>query len=285
MVSEFIASLIIAVVQGITEWLPVSSSGHLVLFERILDFEGGLVFDVALHFGTLMAVFVYFGGDIVDILRDLLSGRWGSENGRLGLLIIVATIPAAIVGFLLKDIFEIAFGSLGITAMGFAVTGVFLLIASIGSGGKSAPSARPMGSLRPHHPTTRPPTPNLARRGVFGYGKALLVGVAQIFALFPGVSRSGTTIGSGLLLGLDEKKAVKFSFLMSIPIIFGANILAIGNNTLPSNLIWATLVSFFIGLLTIHLLYGVVLTKRKNLRWFALYALLLAAGIGAWLVF
>jgi len=118
----------------------------------------------------------------------------------------------------------------------------------------------------------------------FGYGKAMLVGLSQIFALFPGISRSGSTIGTGLLLGLDEKRAVKFSFLMSIPVIFGANILAIGNSTLPPSLIWATLVSFFVGLLAIHLLYKFVLTSRKNLRWFAGYALLLAAGLGTWLL-
>lgn len=255
MVSEFLASIIIAIVQGLTEWIPVSSSGHIVLFEKLLGFSGGLEFGVALHFGTLMAVFVYFGGDIVDIVQDLFKGKWKSENGRLGLLVLIATIPAAIVGFLLKDVFIVAFGSLGVTALGFGVTGIFLLISSL----------------------------DFKRRGKFGYGKAFWVGVAQIFALFPGISRSGSTMGSGLLFGLDEKAALKFSFLMSIPIIFGANILAIGNSALPSNLIWATLVSFAVGLLTIYLLYEKILVNRKNLRWFAAYALILAVVLGFWL--
>jgi len=254
-----VSSILIAIVQGITEWLPVSSSGHLVLVESLLGFEGGLTFDVALHFGTLMAVFVYFGSDIVDIIRDLLRGRFGTENGRLGLLVIVATIPAAVVGFLLKNVFENVFNSLTITALGFGVTGVFLFISSL---------SRDSGES-----------------GHFGYGKSLLVGLAQVFALFPGVSRSGTTMGSGLLLGLSEKSAMKFSFLMSIPIIFGANILAIGNQTLPSSLIWATLVSFLIGLATIHFLYDKVLVHRQNLRWFGGYALLLALGLGIWILF
>ncbi|MFH1290756.1 MAG: undecaprenyl-diphosphate phosphatase [Nanoarchaeota archaeon] len=255
--SELLASIVIAIVQGLTEWLPVSSSGHLVVFERLLSYQGGLMFDVALHFGTLMAVFVYFGKDIVDIVKEVVTGRWGSENGRLGLLIIVATIPAAIVGFLLKDIFEQVFTSLSITAFGFAITGVFLLIAGM--------SKEKIGRL--------------------GYGGSLLIGFAQIFALFPGISRSGSTIGAGYLLGLKEKQAIKFSFLISIPIIFGANILAIGNQRLPPELIWATLVSFIVGLGTIHLLYGKMLVSRKNLKWFAAYALLLAVGIGVWLVF
>lgn len=255
MVSDLIASIVIAIVQGLTEWLPVSSSGHLVLAERILGFEGSLTFDVALHFGTLMAVFVYFGGDIVDIIREFFMGKWKSGNGKLGLMVLVATIPAVIVGYLFRNVFESVFGSLGVTAMGFAVTGIFLFIASIP-----------------------------VRKDRLGYGKSFLIGIAQIFALFPGISRSGSTMGSGLLLGLTEKEAVKFSFLMSIPVIFGANILAIGNNTLPSSLIWATLVSFVVGLGTIHLLYKVVLTSRKNLRWFGGYALLLALGLGVWLM-
>lgn len=286
-VSELVSSIIIAIVQGLTEWIPVSSSGHLVLFEKILSFEGGLVFDVALHFGTLMAVFVYFGSDIIDIVRDLLSGKWGGENGRLGLLVIVATIPAALMGYFFQSVFEVAFFSLNIVAMGFAVTGVFLLIASLGHINAN-PSTK--DGITPIHPRPRGVSDAnrfFRERGGkrFGYLGALLVGLAQVFALFPGVSRSGATIGSGLLLGLKEKEALKFSFLMSIPIIFGANILTIGNNTLPPSLIWATLVSFVVGLGTIHLLYKKILVDRKNLRWFGIYALALAIILGGAIVF
>ena len=252
---ELLLALLIAVVQGITEWVPVSSSGHLVLVERLLGFEGGLLFDVALHFGTLMAVFVYFGKDITDIIQDFLKGCFETENGRLGLLLIIATIPAVIVGFLFKDAFEVAFSSLGIVALGFGVTGLFLFIASLDFSRK---------------------------RRELGYGGSFLIGIAQAFSLFPGVSRSGATMSSGLLLGLREKAAVKFSFLMSIPVIFGANILIIGNRSLEPSLIWATLVSFIIGLLTLHLLYRYVLTSRRNLRWFGAYTLLLALAVGIW---
>ncbi|MBI5804375.1 undecaprenyl-diphosphate phosphatase [Candidatus Pacearchaeota archaeon] len=254
---ELILSLIIAVVQGLTEWLPVSSSGHLVIFEKLLNFNGGLKFDVALHFGTLMAVFVYFGSDIIGIIRDLLMRNWQSEKSRLGLFVLIATIPAALAGFFLRNIFEVAFSNLTIVALGFAVTGIFLLIAGISSNKKKE----------------------------FGYSGALVVGLAQAFALFPGVSRSGSTIGSGMLLGLEDKEAIKFSFLMSIPVIFGANLLTIGNETLNPTLIWATLVSFFVGLVSIHLLYGYVLTKKKNLKWFAAYALVLALVTGMWVLF
>ncbi len=256
MATDLITALLIAVVQGITEWIPVSSSGHLVIVEKLLNFNGGLFFDVALHFGTLMAVFVYFGKDITDIIQDLLKMRFGSENARLGLLLIVATIPAALVGFFFKDVFEFAFGNLGIVALGFGITGLFLFIASLDFGRER-------------------------RLGAFG---ALLIGFSQVLSLFPGISRSGATISSGLLFGLREEQAVKFSFLMSIPIIFGANILVIGSNKLSPELIWATLVSFLVGLLAIHLVYRYVLTSKKNLRWFGVYALILAVVIGIFLL-
>lgn len=249
------------------------------------------MFDVALHFGTLMAVFVYFGKDIVDIVRDLVGGRFGTENGRLGILVLAATIPAAVVGFFLKNVFEVAFSSLGIVALGFAITGVFLLVVSVSGRGKGVPPARlkimqkSRSVLRGGEVAGREERFGFVNWKKFGFAKALLVGAAQIFSLFPGISRSGATLGSGLLLGLDEKHALKFSFLMSIPIIFGANILAIGSKTLPSELIWATLVSFVVGLGTIHLLYGYLLTNRKNLKWFALYALALAVVVGVLAVF
>ncbi len=258
--NEIISALILAVVQGLTEWLPVSSSGHLVLFSGLLKYNSTLMFDVALHFGTLMAVFVYFGKDIIDIVEDFLKFKTKSPNFRLGLLLIVASIPAAIIGYLFKSFFEAAFSSIGVVAMGFAITSLALFIASLD-----------IGKLNK----------NLEN---LGFGGALLIGCAQAVAIFPGISRSGATISSGLLAGLKEKDAVKFSFLLAIPAIFGASILEIGNNKLPSSLIWATLLAFAVGLLTIHLMLRFVATSRKNLRWFALYCLLLALGIGAYLL-
>jgi undecaprenyl-diphosphatase len=219
------------------------------------------MFDVALHFGTLMAVFVYFGKDIIDILEDFLKLRTKTRNFRLGMMLIVATIPAAVVGYLFKKYFEAAFGSIGIVAMGFAITALVLFIASL--------------DLKKLNKSLQN----------FGFLGALLIGCAQAVAIFPGISRSGSTIASGLLLGLKEKEAIKFSFLLSIPAIFGAAILEIGNNKLPSELIWATLLSFVVALGAIYFMLKFVATSRKNLRWFALYCLLLALAIGAWLFF
>lgn len=260
MVSEFVSALILAIIQGVTEWFPVSSSGHLVLAESVLQYSGGLLFSVALHFGTLMAVFVYFGKDITDIVRDVFSGKWSTEPGKMGLLLIVSSIPAVIVGFLVKDVFDSLFSDLGIVAFGFGITGLFLLISSMNFN-------RRIGKIKK-----------------LGYGKAFFIGIAQAFSIVPGISRSGATISSGVLFGLNEKNSMRFAFLMSIPVIFGANIIVIGNNTLPPNLIWATLVSFVVGLLSIHVVFKYFLIKRKNFRWFAFYCLLLALGLGILIV-
>ncbi|MEK6846632.1 MAG: undecaprenyl-diphosphate phosphatase [Nanoarchaeota archaeon] len=251
---EWISALILAVVQGITEFFPVSSSGHLVLFEKILNYSGGLLLEVALHFGTLMAVFVYFGNDIVNILRDLFSGKFKCENGRLGVLLIVASIPAGAVGFFVKDFFDSLAGNLFVLGFGWAVTSLVLFIGSM----------------------------NFERRreiGKLGFGNAFLIGIAQVFSLVPGVSRSGATISSGLVLGLNEKNAVKFSYLLSIPVIIGANLVSIGNRTLPLEFLGGTLLSFFIGLIFINISFRYVLTNRNNLRWFGAYTLLLAVAV------
>ena len=247
--SSFISVLILAIIQGITEWFPISSSGHLVLFSEFLNYEINLIFETAVHFGTLMAVFVYFGKEITDILRDFLSLRWGTKNGKMGWLLIVATIPAVFVGFFARNFFD-AFSSLSVLATGFGITGLLLLIVSSGkifNGGK-----------------------NMSVKNSF------FVGIAQALSIIPGISRSGATISSGIFLGLNEKDAMKFSFLMAIPIIIGANILSIGNQTLPLELFWATLVSFLVGLLGIHIVFKYVLNKKNNFKWFGIYCLLLS---------
>lgn len=256
--SELTSALIIAIVQGITEWIPVSSSGHLVLAEKLVQYQGGLTFDVALHFGTLISVFVYFGKDITDIIQDLLKLKFNTENGKLGILLIIATIPTAIIGFLFKDIFYLIFADLKIVALGFGITGLLLIIASMDFKNQSN---------------------KLTRK------KALIIGTSQILSLFPGISRSGTTLSTSLLLGLKEKTALKFSFFMAIPIIFGANIITIGNQKLPAELIWATLLSFITGLITLHIIYKHILTSKKNLRYFGIYAILLALTLGLIIIF
>lgn len=250
--NEFILTLILAVVQGIAEWIPVSSSSQLFLISKIFGQDLNLISSVAFHFGTLMAVFAYFRKDIVDILKELLNLNFKSENGRLGVALIIAAIPAGIAGFFLKKIVESFTGNMILMVFGLIITGMFLLV----------------GSFAPKQKNVK-----------MSYGKALIIGLVQMASLFRGISRSGSTIVPALLLGFDEKMAVKFSFLLSIPIVLGANLLSIGNTTLPSSLFIASLVSFFVGISTIHLSFKYILSDRKNLRWFALFVLLEAIAI------
>jgi undecaprenyl-diphosphatase len=252
---DILSLFVLAVVQGLAEWVPVSSSSQIEIVSNLLNYQSSLFVDVALHFGTLMAVFIYFGKDIIDIIRDIFNGNWKSDNAKLGFAVILAAIPAGIVGFLLRDFLE-SNGGLGLIALGLAVTSMILFIGSI----------------------------SVRKNEELSYGKALLIGIAQIVALFRGVSRSGSTIVTGLLLGLNEKNAVKFSFLLSIPIIFGANLLNLGNQTLPSSLFLASFVSFIVGISTIHVSFRYILSDRKNLRWFAWFTLIEALVIGAWVI-
>lgn len=251
---EIVAQIILAVVQGLSEWFPISSSGHLVIVSHLLDYTNTLAFDIALHFGTLMAVFVYFGKDITDIARDLLSFKFNTEPGRMGLYVILASIPAGILGFLFRDFFERTLNDLSLLSLGLSITGVLLIITSLDR--------------------VKPAKKELSARIAF------LVGCAQVASLFRGISRSGSTMSSGILLGLDPKKAARFSFLMSIPIIFGANILSLSNAAFPTSYLLPTLISFLVGIASIHFLLKIVLVSKKNLRWFGVYILLLALTLG-----
>ncbi len=252
--NDFLSALILAIVQGLTEWLPISSSGHLLILERLLNYDGGLVFEVALHFGTLMAVFIYFSKDITDILRDLLRGRFSTENGRLGVLLLVGTIPAAIVGFLVKNYFDTILSGIVVAGLGFMITGVLLLIVAF--------------------------IP-LKRNDTVTWKKSLVIGTAQAVAILPSISRSGATIASGVLLGLSEKTAMKFSFLLSIPAIMGASLVA-GPASLSLDMVWGTIVSFAVGLATIHICFKYLLTRRENFKWFGIYALALGIVVLIW---
>ncbi len=257
MAYDWLSAVIIAIVQGLTEWLPISSSGHILLFERLLGYSGGLDFEVALHFGTLMAVFLYFRKEIIDISRDFFSGKWSTENGRFGCYLALGTVPAAVVGFLVNDYFDTVLSDFILLGMGFLVTGVLLLIVGF--------------------------TKSSAKKQLT-WKNSLVIGTAQAAAILPSISRSGATIASGVLLGLNEKKAMQFSFLLSIPAILGASVLQWGNNPFPISFLLPIFVSFLTGLGTIHLCFKYLLTKRKNFRWFGIYCLLLGVAITVYLL-
>ena len=207
---NIIQAIIIGVVQGLTEFLPVSSSAHLVFAHNILNVESSLAFDVFLHLGTLIAVLWYFRWDIIKMLKswwlsigDFLQGRFmqgfrDDPYKRLAWYVILATIPVGIVGVLFEDSVDALFaGALYVTAFFLFVTGTILYLSQ----------RMPGGNINLHNITKK---------------EALFMGLGQACAVLPGLSRSGTTISAGLVAGLDKEFAAKFSFILSIPAIFGA---------------------------------------------------------------
>lgn len=208
---ELIEAVFLGVVQGLTEFLPVSSSGHLLLGQYFLGLDPsrfGLSFDVALHMGTLVAVVSYFWRDLIRMAlaffrsfghRDLAN----DPDQRLAYLVIASTVPAALLGFVFEGFFENTVRSPWIVVFNFVLVGILFLVAE--AVGKQV---RPASNL--------------------GFGGAIGIGLAQATALVPGVSRSGATITLGLFLGLRREEAARFSFLMSVPIIAGAGGLQLG---------------------------------------------------------
>jgi undecaprenyl-diphosphatase len=203
---EFLQAILLGVVQGLTEFLPVSSSGHLLLGQYFLGLDQdrfGLPFDVALHLGTLVAVVTYFWRDLLRMagafVRSLSPGGrdLADPDQRLAYLILASTIPAALIGFFLEGFFEEAVRSPWVVVFNLVLVGVLFIVGeAVGSRTRRADKLR--------------------------FVEAGGIGLAQAAALVPGVSRSGATITLGLFLGLRRDEAARFSFLMSVPIIVGA---------------------------------------------------------------
>lgn len=190
---SIIQAFILGMVQGLTEFLPVSSSGHLVIFQHLFGMQDApITFDVLLHLGTLVAVFIAFWGDIAAIIKKPFS--------RLTFLIVVGCIPAALLGFYLEPLFTAAFESLLVVGIGLLFTGIILKVSDYAS----------------------EQLPGLKQSNESSYLDVLIIGLLQGLAIVPGISRSGSTIAGGLLRGLERDFAARFSFLLSIPVIIGA---------------------------------------------------------------
>ena len=197
--------IILALIQGLSEFLPISSSGHLILPAELLGWKDqGQAFDVAVHVGSLCAVVIYFRQDLLRLAAGWfgsLSGR-PSEDGKMAWMIIVATLPVVIVGLLTKDLIELWLRSGYVIATTTIVFGLLLFWADRFSQKQPPQQSRDLD-----------------------WKKAMLIGLSQILALIPGTSRSGITMTSALFLGLDREQAARFSFLLSIPTILGAGTL------------------------------------------------------------
>lgn len=190
-----IQAIVLGAIQGLTEFLPVSSSGHLVIFQHLFDIKDTpLIFDVLVHIGTLIAVFVAFWPDILAILKKPFD--------KLTYLIIIGIIPAGLAGYLVAPYFETTFKSLLVVGIGLIFTGIILMV--------SEKYAHKRIGLKEAHETS--------------YWDAIFIGLIQAIAIIPGISRSGSTISAGLFAGLDRDFAARFSFLLSIPVIMGAGL-------------------------------------------------------------
>ena len=259
-------AFLLGIIQGLTEFIPVSSSGHLVLVPHILEWKflasQAFIFDVLVQWGTLLAVCVYFWRDLTTIAYSfcvaITKGKpFGTGHARLGWYLIIATIPAVIVGLLYKDLIEAAFSNTKTTGLFLIITSAVLIFAEL------------VGKRNR----------NLEK---VTWIDALCIGCFQVAALLPGVSRSGTTIAGGMTRNLDRSSAARFSFLMSVPVMLGAGLLAIkdlfalpnADNFLMPLLI-GFLASFFSGYIAIRWLISYL--SKHSLYVFAGYCLLLGS--------
>jgi undecaprenyl-diphosphatase len=248
--------LVLALVQGLTEFLPVSSSGHLVLAQSVLGLtEPALTVDVALHLGTLVAVVIVYRRDVGELLAGLGRGAW-----REPLLIVLATLPSVAVGLLAKEAVERSFESAREAAWGLLGTALLLVV---GEWYRRKRAAQGTQSAR------------------LDWRIALAIGIAQAVAISPGISRSGATIATGLVLGLTPFAAARFSFLLSIPAICGAAVLQLSDSIeegLPGGwpLVWAVCLSGVVGWASLRVL--IAFLGRGAFAWFAVYCCLVGSG-------
>lgn len=253
---SLIKAILLGVVQGLTEFLPVSSSGHLVIFQHFFKVESaGVTLEVLLHFGTLLAVFWVFRRDFLDLLkfpRDRVQRRFL-------LLLILGCIPTALIAFFLGDFIESIFHSLLLTGAALVVTGGILkLLTLLPEGRKGLTAMQP--------------------------GDALWIGLLQGIAVIPGISRSGSTITAALWRGLDRATAVRYSFMLAAPVIFGATMLEIKNmigegieRALLLEYTAGTVAACIFGILAIRLF--IRLLQQRKFHYFAYYCWAAGAAV------
>lgn len=262
-------AVILGLVQGLTEFLPVSSSGHLVIVERVLGLQSAdLSFPVAVHIGTLVAVLIYFRHRIAAIVTACTSslsyghsretsGSSPKDDRLMVLFVLIGSIPAGVIGVLFKDQIEMAFAAPFAAALCLMVTGLWLL------------------ATGPIRPGTRP----------VGWWRAWWIGVAQAIAIIPGISRSGSTIATGMMLGVEPSQAAEFSFLLSIPAVFGATLLSIPDALRAGRFGPAHIIGLVVAALTGYLALRLVFATIRHGRfaWFGVYCLFAGGAAAIWL--
>lgn len=253
---ELLTVIILGLVQGATEFLPVSSSGHLVIVSHILGTSSSFEFDVLVNFGTLLAMLIYFRKRVLQIISDIFSERRYDTAGK----IIFATIPAVIVGFFMQGLIETHLHNIWVVVTMLILVGA-LMVLSQNWKPKKIPANQDVRDTKTSH--------------------AFLIGLAQCFSLISGSSRSGTTMLAGLRLGFTSKAAAEWSFLMGMPIIFGASLKVLlsdaGMEYVQQHtgyFIISNIASFVSGILAVSLL--IRLLQKYGLVWFGWYRIALA---------
>jgi len=249
---------ILGIIQGLTEFLPVSSSGHLELGKAILGNDSlpkeSLLLTVILHFATALSTIVIFRKDIVEIFKGLFSFKWNEET-RFSLKIIISMIPAALVGYFFESQMEMLFGE------NLILVGFMLIVTSL------------LLWLTDKSKATRKPV---------SYTNSFVIGVAQAIAILPGISRSGATIATSVLLGNEKSKAARFSFLMVVPLIFGKILKDITSGDI--SIADANMVSYGVGFVAAFIsgllacTWMISIVKRSKLRYFAIYCFVVGVG-------
>jgi len=240
-------AIILGLIQGITEWLPLSSSGHLVMAQVFFGIGAPIVFSLWLHIATLLIIFGFFKKELASIFKSFIYWDYKSKEFKLGAFILISNIPILIVGFFFRNFIKQAFSSLFAVGLGLLFTSLLLFFSD------KQNVSRPVGPL-----------------------SAFVVGIFQALAVFPGVSRSGTTIGSALLQGISREEAVRFSFLLAIPAFLGATVLEMKSLTLEVfsvPYVVGFLTAFVVGYFALKLLLRLI-TARK-FHYFAYYCLAL----------
>jgi undecaprenyl-diphosphatase len=263
---EFFQIFLLSIIQGLTEFLPISSSGHLILAPIIFNFrDQGLALDAILHLGTLLAIMVFFRKELTNLIKGLFDRQGSPKNHRLACCIILASFPAGLIGLFAGD-------WIGNNMRNPTFVGYNLLIWSL------------VFLIADRHNTKRSGTDIEINQ--LSLRKILLIGCAQAIALLPGTSRSGVTIAAGLFTNLSHTSATKFSFLLGTPIIFVAGmqkLLQFITHPVPDqtysnlHLVIGMGISFLVGLLAIQILLKIV--ARVGLLPFILYRIILAGGI------
>jgi undecaprenyl-diphosphatase len=264
---NFLQATVLGLVQGLTEFIPVSSTGHLILARRIMDLDliGSLSFDAILQLSTGLAVLCYFWKDIWNIIRN--------RDYKLFLTLVIGSIPAVILGVLLEGYMDTVFRGAHVVAYALIAGAILFYFAERKF--KHNPNATTSAS-EGHS--------SLEKEEIISMPRAAVVGCFQCLALIPGMSRSGSTISGGLFLGLSREMATRFSFLLSLPIIFGSGLYKVFDlirhgefGNMESSLFIASAFAFVSGLLAIHFLLKFL--KNHSLNYFGVYRIILAVVI------